>query len=192
MQRVVLLLPCLACGGHGQLVHGSNNQRHGTASPMETLARLLVSLDAAGGFSPSALKASSARGNPIGSQVRSAANPTVLPETLRAYQISASTGQEQFPATVEIEYCVGCRWLLRAAWLAQELLTTFAVSGETPILGKVALVPNTDGGVFKVRVNEAEIWDRKRDGGFPEAKVLKQLVRDQVSPQKDLGHSDKK
>jgi len=26
---------------------------------------------------------------------------------------------------VEIEYCTGCRFLPRAAWLAQELLTTF-------------------------------------------------------------------
>lgn len=26
---------------------------------------------------------------------------------------------------VEIEYCTQCRWLLRAAWMAQELLVTF-------------------------------------------------------------------
>ena len=26
---------------------------------------------------------------------------------------------------VEIAYCTQCKWLLRAAWLAQELLTTF-------------------------------------------------------------------
>ncbi len=41
---------------------------------------------------------------------------------------------------IEIEYCTQCRWLLRAAWLAQELLTTF--DGE---LGEVALVPGTGG-----------------------------------------------
>ena len=28
-------------------------------------------------------------------------------------------------------------------------------------------------------------------GGFPEVKALKQLVRDVVNPEKDLGHSDK-
>jgi len=28
-------------------------------------------------------------------------------------------------ARVEIEYCTQCRWLLRAAWMAQELLSTF-------------------------------------------------------------------
>ena len=37
---------------------------------------------------------------------------------------------------IEIEYCTGCRWLLRAAWTAQELLTTFEQE-----LGEVTLVP---------------------------------------------------
>ena len=32
-------------------------------------------------------------------------------------------GVQRLPS-VEIEYCTGCRWMLRAAWLAQELLTT--------------------------------------------------------------------
>lgn len=27
---------------------------------------------------------------------------------------------------IEIVYCTQCRWLLRAGWTAQELLTTFA------------------------------------------------------------------
>ena len=27
---------------------------------------------------------------------------------------------------VEIQYCTQCRWLLRAGWVAQELLTTFS------------------------------------------------------------------
>jgi hypothetical protein len=35
------------------------------------------------------------------------------------------------------------------------------------------------------------LWDRKTEGGFPETKVLKQLVRDRIDPKKDLGHSDK-
>ncbi|MGL5495811.1 MAG: Rdx family protein, partial [Aeromonas sobria] len=26
---------------------------------------------------------------------------------------------------IEIRYCTLCRWMLRAAWLAQELLSTF-------------------------------------------------------------------
>ena len=87
--------------------------------------------------------------------------------------------------TLEITYCTGCRWLLRAAWMAQELLTTFEQE-----LGGVTLAPG-HGGVFEIRVNETLIWSRERDGGFPEIKQLKQLVRDQIAPAKDLGHSDR-
>ena len=86
---------------------------------------------------------------------------------------------------VEIEYCTQCRWLLRAAWLAQELLSTF--EGD---LGEVALLPGT-GGVFEIRVGDALVWERKRDGGFPEAKELKQRVRDVIDPERDLGHADR-
>ncbi|MDQ2077276.1 SelT/SelW/SelH family protein [Marinimicrobium sp. ABcell2] len=86
---------------------------------------------------------------------------------------------------VEIHYCLQCRWLLRAAWLAQELLSTFESD-----LGEVALVPGT-GGVFDILCDEQLIYSRKREGRFPEAKEIKQLVRDQVSPDKDLGHSDR-
>jgi selenoprotein W-related protein len=87
---------------------------------------------------------------------------------------------------VEILYCTQCRWLLRAAWLAQELLTTFADE-----LGEVALAPGT-GGVFQIRVDGELLWDRAAMNGFPDVKELKQLVRDRVAPQKDLGHSDRK
>lgn len=86
---------------------------------------------------------------------------------------------------IEIQYCTQCRWLLRAAWLAQELLTTFEKE-----LGEVALIPGM-GGIFEVRVNGAVVWSRKEQGRFPEAKELKQLVRDRVAPEKDLGHSDR-
>ena len=85
---------------------------------------------------------------------------------------------------VEIVYCRQCRWLMRAAWLAQELLTTF--EGE---LGEVALIPGT-GGIFEIRVDGQSGWSRKEEGRFPEAKELKQRVRDRVAPDKDLGHSD--
>jgi selenoprotein W-related protein len=75
--------------------------------------------------------------------------------------------------------------LLRAAWLAQELLTTFEEE-----LGGVILAPGT-GGVFEVRHGEAVLWSRKVEGRFPEAKELKQRVRDIVAPDKSLGHSDR-
>ena len=86
---------------------------------------------------------------------------------------------------IEIHYCTQCRWLLRAAWCAQELLTTFE-----PDLGEVALVPGT-GGIFEVRVDGDTLWSRKAAGRFPELKEFKRLVRDRVAPGKDLGHSDR-
>ena len=86
---------------------------------------------------------------------------------------------------VEIRYCTQCRWLLRAAWLAQELLTTFESE-----LGEVALIPGS-GGIFEVRVDGELLWSRKGEGRFPEAKELKQRLRDRVAPGKDLGHSER-
>lgn len=85
---------------------------------------------------------------------------------------------------VEIRYCTQCRWLLRAAWLAQELLWTFAAE-----LGEVALIPGS-GGIFEIRVDGELIWSRKAEGRFPEAKEIKQRVRDRIAPEKNLGHSD--
>ena len=86
---------------------------------------------------------------------------------------------------VEIEFCTQCRWLLRAAWMAQELLTTFERE-----LGEVALQPGT-GGVFEVRLDGRLLFSRKEAGRFPESKELKQLVRDVIAPDRDLGHSDR-
>ena len=85
---------------------------------------------------------------------------------------------------IEIEFCTQCRWLLRAAWLAQELLTTFDAE-----IGEIALIPGT-GGVFEVRCGGAALWSRKQEGRFPEAKELKQRVRDAIAPGKPLGHAD--
>lgn len=86
---------------------------------------------------------------------------------------------------IEIEYCTQCRWLLRAGWTAQELLTTFGIE-----IGEVALVPGA-GGVFEVRVGGETVWSRKAEGRFPEMKELKQRVRDRMAPEMDLGHSDR-
>ena len=87
---------------------------------------------------------------------------------------------------VEIEYCPGCRWLLRAAWMAQELLSTFEAE-----LGGVTLCPGTVGGIFEVRVDGHTVFSRKAEGGFIEVKELKQRVRDRVAPDKSLGHSER-
>jgi selenoprotein W-related protein len=66
---------------------------------------------------------------------------------------------------ITITDCTQCQWLLRSAWLAQELLSTFGKD-----LGELALVPGT-GGVFHIAYESRIIWDRKHDGGFPEAKI---------------------
>lgn len=85
---------------------------------------------------------------------------------------------------VIIEYCTQCRWLLRAAWMAQELLSTF--EGD---LGGVTLVPGS-GGIFEVRVADDLAWSRKKEGRFPDIVELKQRVRDIVAPERSLGHGD--
>ncbi len=84
---------------------------------------------------------------------------------------------------LEIEYCTHCRWQLRPAWMAQELLTTFEME-----LGEVALIPG-EGGIFEVRLEGKLIFSREQQRRFPESKELKQLVRDRIAPDKDLGHS---
>ena len=76
--------------------------------------------------------------------------------------VTHNAGMTARQPRLEIEYCTQCRWLLRAAWTAQELLTTFGVR-----LGEVALVPGT-GGVFRVRLDDELLWSRKERGGFPE------------------------
>ena len=91
----------------------------------------------------------------------------------------------QLTYKVTITYCSQCGWLLRAAWLAQELLTTF----ETD-LKEVSLQPGT-GGIFEVQLNETIIFNRKELNRFPESKELKQLIRDIIAPDRHLGHSEK-
>ncbi|KAG6187989.1 hypothetical protein E4U36_007395 [Claviceps purpurea] len=118
--------------------------------------------------------------------------------------------QERFPR-VTIRFCTQCRWMLRAAYYAQELLSTFSTS-----LGQVSLQPST-GGIFTITIQTSSststssssspdlpgtdastgtgdiqvLWDRKRDGGFPEVKDLKRRVRDVVEPGRNLGHVDR-
>ncbi|KAF2208816.1 hypothetical protein CERZMDRAFT_114340 [Cercospora zeae-maydis SCOH1-5] len=103
---------------------------------------------------------------------------------------------------VVITFCTQCKWMLRAAYYAQELMSTFGTS-----VGEVALVPS-EGGIFTVDLaykptqsqlevgddpDEAKhvlLWDRKSEGGFPETKILKQRLRNVIEPERDLGHSD--
>ena len=87
--------------------------------------------------------------------------------------------------SVEIQYCTQCRWLLRAGWMAQELLSTF--DGD---LDAVTLRPGT-GGVFEILLDGETLWSRKGEGRFPEIVELKQKLRDRIDPARDLGHLDR-
>lgn len=85
---------------------------------------------------------------------------------------------------VEIRYCPKCRWLTRAAWLAQELLQTF------PEEIRVLLTP-ADSGSFEILLDGAVLFDRRVAERFPEPKEIKQAIRDHIDPTRDLGHSDR-
>ncbi|WP_437612115.1 SelT/SelW/SelH family protein [Erwinia sp. V71] len=87
---------------------------------------------------------------------------------------------------VTITYCSQCNWMLRAAWMAQELLNTFSTD-----LTQVTLVPSS-GGIYQIEVAGVLIWDRKTDGGFPDAAEIKRRLRAQCFPDRDLGHNEKK
>jgi selenoprotein W-related protein len=84
---------------------------------------------------------------------------------------------------ISIEYCPKCGWLLRSAYMAQELLND--IKGLT-------LIPSETGGTFLVSINDEVIFDRKEMLRFPEIKELKKIVRDLINPEKDLGHTDHK
>ncbi len=63
------------------------------------------------------------------------------------------------PNSVQITYCTGCKWMLRSAWMAQELLSTFEEE-----LDELTLKPGS-GGIFEIHVNNKRIWSRKEQGG---------------------------
>lgn len=88
--------------------------------------------------------------------------------------------------SIRIRYCTGCRWLLRAGWLAQELLSTFEHD-----VAEIALVPDATGGVFDIYVDDRCVWSRHERQRFPEPKEIKRIVRDRVAPGRDLGHVDR-
>jgi len=77
--------------------------------------------------------------------------------------------------------------MLRAAYMAQEFLSTFSDQVEA-----VSLKPGTVSGVYRISVNDLIIFDRKENGGFIEIKELKQLIRDHIAPGMSLGHSDRR
>lgn len=102
---------------------------------------------------------------------------------------------------ISIEYCTGCRWMLKSFWYAQELLSTFGKNE----LDSVTVIPSFDTqGRFLIQLSRQImircddhsdpqkdlLWDRKEEDGFPSVKELKQTIRDIVNPNMFLGHSD--
>jgi selenoprotein W-related protein len=115
-----------------------------------------------------------------------------LPSSTSASNTNTDDDGERYQ--VSFEYCTGCKWGLRSFWMAQELLMTFE---DDAGLAAVTLIPSRakPGGVFRIKCHTADtadtlLWDRKENDGFPKMKELKQLVRDQISPARFLGHSD--
>uniref|UniRef100_A0A7S1DBT8 Selenoprotein W n=1 Tax=Cyclophora tenuis TaxID=216820 RepID=A0A7S1DBT8_CYCTE len=86
---------------------------------------------------------------------------------------------------VGITYSIPQQWMMQSAWFAQELLTTFSEE-----LNSVCLIPSSTKDIFMVELNGQLLWDRGEHGRFPQAKELKRLIRNQIVPTKDLGHSD--
>jgi selenoprotein W-related protein len=72
--------------------------------------------------------------------------------------------------------------MLRAAWMAQELLSAF--EGE---LGEVAVVPGS-GGIFEVRLDGETIASNRESKQMPEVGEVKRLLRDRLAPGRRIGH----
>lgn len=99
--------------------------------------------------------------------------------------IRISGGKLKTKHRVEIVYCTKCKWLLRSTWMAQEILTTFSQE-----LSEFALIPGSEG-IFEIKVDEKLIWSLKSKGRFPDIKELKKRIRDEIAPEKRLGHTDR-
>lgn len=85
---------------------------------------------------------------------------------------------------IEIQFCTLCAWLPRASWMMQEILTTFQGEGIS-----VTLTPKS-GGIFEIFLDKEKIYSRSDFGGFLDIKDVKKLIRDKISPGKNLGHTD--
>ena len=85
---------------------------------------------------------------------------------------------------IEIKFCPKCKWLSRASWISQELLSTFESD-----LSSVTLVPS-DSGVFDITCNQSLIFSRKEENGFIDVAIIKQRIRDLIDPDRNLGHID--
>lgn len=72
--------------------------------------------------------------------------------------------------------------MLRATWLAQELLSSFEKE-----LGEVALRPGA-GGIFEVTLDGEVIATNRESKQMPDPALVKRLIRDRVAPERQIGH----
>ncbi|KAI5954945.1 hypothetical protein KGF54_001506 [Candida jiufengensis] len=95
---------------------------------------------------------------------------------------------------IKIKYCTKCKWTNRAIWYTQEILQTFS----PPTISEVSLVPEIiNPGTFEVyisRTHEELLYRRKMKQdfglsekekkvtyeGFPDAKLLKNLIKQKL------------
>eukprot|EP00516_Mucochytrium_quahogii_P009492 CAMPEP_0203771360 /NCGR_PEP_ID=MMETSP0099_2-20121227/3356_1 /ASSEMBLY_ACC=CAM_ASM_000209 /TAXON_ID=96639 /ORGANISM=" , Strain NY0313808BC1" /LENGTH=143 /DNA_ID=CAMNT_0050668665 /DNA_START=422 /DNA_END=853 /DNA_ORIENTATION=- len=109
-------------------------------------------------------------------------------ESAKNAEIVDADGNGGTKPKVVIAYCFRCKWGLRAAYMAQEILNKFESD-----LDQVALQPSHQGGAYQISiipepgVPAVVIFDRKVAGRFPEAKEVKQLIRDLLFPDRALG-----
>lgn len=109
---------------------------------------------------------------------------------------------------VSIHYCARCKWQNRAVWYLQEILQTFS-DPEKNLVPEVSVCPSYDNpGLFEIRVTKEDqsekiIYKRKMKkldldqsaeyyyDGFPDSKLLKVLLRDELFPEEKLGHAER-
>lgn len=105
---------------------------------------------------------------------------------------------------VIIQFCAKCKWHNRAVWYLQEIMQTFGEGDR--FVSEISLQPILDvPGLFQVLVEDKEtkiIYKRRfkksedpQDApyyydGFPDSKLLKTLIRDELFPSEKLGHVD--
>ncbi len=85
---------------------------------------------------------------------------------------------------ISIEFCTLCNWMHRATWMQQEFFTTFQDELES-----IKLIQGT-GGIYDIYLDNDLLFSRKKEGRFPEIKEIKQMIRDRINPNRDLGHTE--
>ena len=100
-----------------------------------------------------------------------------VPEVVDAVVYMKSISTDATEPNVSILYCTGCRWLLRAAYLGQELLDACSE------IRSLTLVPSRKPcrpGSFVIQCSSSEqiLWNRAEAGGFPTTQQAIDLVRE--------------